>query len=115
MVKQRFGRLLAVTAAVTAISGTAAASAVAGPLLQVDGPATPGYLNIVNVGDQDASISDVQIVSGDLGWVGRDPDECTGVTLTAGGDNSCIVRVDGTAGVLQFSILGEAAQYIGLR
>ncbi len=114
MVKQRLGRLLAVTAAVTAISGTAAASAVAGPVLEVDGPATPGYLWIVNTGDEPAPITDVQITAGDIWWIGRDSDECSGTTLGPGTDG-CWIRVDGTYGSLEFSISGYPSQTINLR
>jgi hypothetical protein len=116
MVKQRLGRLLAVTAAVAAISGTGAAAASAAPLLEVDGGSTaPGFLWIVNNGDDPAAITDVQITAGDLFWVGRDPDECTSMTLSPGGGDGCWIRVGGTYGSLEFSLSGYPSQTINLR
>jgi len=116
MVKQRLGRLLAVTAAVAAISGTGAAAASAAPQLAVDGGSTaPGYLWIVNSGDEPAAITDVQITAGDLFWVGRDPDECSGVTLLPASGDGCWIRVGGTYGSLEFAIAGYPSQTIDLR
>ncbi|MDO8184642.1 amidase domain-containing protein [Conexibacter sp. JD483] len=54
------------------------------------------------------AITNVSIYSGDLSWSGRDPDECTGYSFP------CVLRLDGSSGVLAFYFDDRTVEYAAL-
>ncbi|WP_147447556.1 hypothetical protein [Solirubrobacter pauli] len=83
-----------------------------GPVMRVDLENTidPYSLWVMNVGEMSTGsdqITGVQIESGDLGWVGRDSDECTGAFFGSYGD-TCLLRLTGGAGTIRFSFASGA-------
>jgi len=88
--------------------GAGTASATTGPQLAIDHAESSiaGRFVIKNVGDESATVNDVQIVSGDITWKGRDPDQCSGLVL-APEDGVCALWMEGD-GTLRFTLDGIA-------